>query len=159
MKKLAAIICSVVVSQFIVLSQQTPATTIAADVQILVTDARQLPPSSLNFIRTYFPENSVYLVNIEQQSSPFNILSYGVILNNGYYLEFSGNGEWREVDCHREAIPQALIPSIIKDHIAINYGGEIITSIEKDLRRTRIKLKNRKQISFDPNFKLIRVDE
>jgi hypothetical protein len=158
MKKIALVIGCILIAQFQAICQQN-ATTISTDVQILVADARQLPSVSLDFIRNNFPNNSVYIVNIEQQSTPFNILSYGVILNNGYYIEFSGNGDWREVDCHREAIPEVLIPAIIKNHIRIKYGGELVTAIEKDLQRTRIKLAGRKLISFDPNFNLIRIDE
>ncbi len=128
-----------------------------AERKVVLSDAKQLPPSSLQFIEKTFPKLPIYLVNVEKDGS--DILSYGAVLTNGYYVEFNGEGKWRVVDCHREPVPVSVIPDAIKKYIDQEYDGELVISIDTDLNRSRVQLTSRRVIAFDPNFNFIRIDE
>ncbi|MDR1729090.1 MAG: PepSY-like domain-containing protein [Prevotellaceae bacterium] len=128
-----------------------------AEREVVLSNARLLPANSLEFLRTHFPGMPVYLVNIERDGD--DIFSFGAVLNNGYYIEFDGVGEWREVDCHREQVPVSVIPNIIKKYVDQKYNGEIVTLVDRGLEFSRVRLISRKVLVFDPDSNFVRIDE
>lgn len=117
----------------------------------------QLPAPSQQFIKTYFPEQSIALVKMDSE-----ILdkSYEVIFTNGAKVEFDKRGDWKEVDCKRAACPEGIIPVQIRDYAAQNYPNIGICKIEKENRNGyEIGLTNGVSLEFDSNFKLIDIDD
>ena len=85
--------------------------------------------------------------------------SYEVRLVGDVKLEFSGKGNWEEVDCRHNAVPAAIIPQAIKEYVDRNYPGEKVVYIEKDRNDFEVKLSNRLELKFDKNYNVYDIDD
>ena len=116
----------------------------------------QLPASSQQFIKTYFPKEKVSLVMEERD---FLETSYNVVLSNGAKIEFHKNGEWKEVDCRHGAVPSAIVPAQIASKVMDLYPDAAIVEIDKDSRDYEVKLSNGWELTFDLQFTLVKIDD
>ncbi len=115
----------------------------------------QLPEVAQQFIKQYFPSESVILATVDK-----DILdrSYDVMFKNGGKIEFDRKGNWTEVFCNRNEIPMAIVPQQIKDYITANFPNEKIIKIERDTRDYEVSLSNGFEITFNKNFQVIDID-
>ena len=84
--------------------------------------------------------------------------SYEVVLADGTKLEFTSQGEWKDVDCRYEEVPAAIIPQAIKEYVNNNYPGEKILKIEHDRGYYELKLSNRYELTFNKDYKIVDID-
>lgn len=112
----------------------------------------QLPQTSQQFIRTHFASLTVASIMADNDS-------YDVRFTNGTEVEFDKKGEWEDVDCVADAVPAAIIPSAIKNHISTNYPSNFIVEISKDHRKYDVKLNNGLEMEFDKNGQFLRMDD
>ena len=84
---------------------------------------------------------------------------YKVVFVNGAKVEFTKNGEWKDVECKYGEVPAALVPQQIRDYVAKNFAGRKIVSIDRDKRGYEVKLDNGLELKFDLKFRLIEVDD
>ena len=116
----------------------------------------QLPATSRQIIKNYFPDQSIALV---KKDLDFFEKSYEVIFTNGDKIEFDRKGNWKEVDCKHTQLPDKLIPEQIKNYVSKNYTEIKIIKIEKENRnRYDVELSNGVELKFDSNYKLIDID-
>jgi hypothetical protein len=128
-----------------------------ADHHFLTTNERQLPQNSRDFLKNTFPKQKVYLVKIEKDGD--SNVSYDVTLNNGFKVEFNRSGDWTEIDCRKEEVPQSIIPNAILMYINERAPGQKIIKIERDLRRYKTKITNGNELVFAPDYTFIRMDD
>lgn len=113
-----------------------------------------------DFARTYFPDAEVL-------STIKDGLDYDVTLSDYTQIGFDGTlfgkFEWEEVDCKHAsiytAVPDALVPTEIRDYVNRIHGTQTIVKISKDSRGWEIELDNGLEIEFDKRFNVVDFDD
>ena len=72
-----------------------------------------------------------------------------MILTNGFDLDFDKNGEWKEIDGHRNALPVTVIPEKMAVYLNKNFPGFSVISIEKDREGYEVKLSDGRELKFN----------
>lgn len=112
----------------------------------------QLPQKAQQFINKHF--SNVGFLSAKQDDG-----EYEVYLNDGTKIDFTLQGDWKEVDCHTLAVPAALIPSGIAQYMKTHFPNNIITKIEKTYNGYDIELENDMELKFDKNGKFMYADD
>ena len=116
----------------------------------------QLPAKAREFVKQYFPSEKVSYV---KEESDFMELSYEVVFAQGTKVEFSGQGEWQEVDCRYSTLNEKLVPAQIRDYVSKNFPDTKFVKIEKGYRGYEVKLTNRLELTFDAEYHLVDIDD
>ena len=116
----------------------------------------QLPQKVQQFIKQHFSSEEVAYALLDRG---FLETRYDVTFISGIKLEFSKDGEWREVDCKYAPVPAVLVPSKIAEFVTKNYPDVAIVQIDRDQRDYEIKLSNGLELTFDLKFNLIKIDD
>lgn len=142
--------------KFLMLMLLMPAAvlTASADDDMPIT-VDQLPQKSQQFIQTYFKGIEVSFAKVDKEMFD---RTYEVFFVNGNEVEFDKKGEWTKVDCHRDAVPEGIVPQPIRDFVQKNNQGQKIVKIERDRRDYEIELGNGLEIKFDLKFNVIGYD-
>ena len=115
-----------------------------------------MPTPAQTFITTYFKNHKVALAKME---TDLFYKSYEVIFTNGDKVEFDRSGEWTEVKCTQEAVPDAVVPAAIRDYVTNAYPDARILKIERDRKEYEIKLSNRWEVKFNSKMQVIDLDD
>ena len=116
----------------------------------------ELPAKAQEFISEYYANNSVKHSVIDREVSS---TEYEVVLDNGTKIEFNESGEWRSVNCYRDAVPEAIVPSEIRAYVDANYGKSTINELKRERRGWEITLSNGLELEFDTAYRLIKIDD
>lgn len=116
----------------------------------------QLPAKAQKFVEQYFPSEKVSYV---KEEADFMEVSYEVMFAQGSKVEFTGNGEWVEVECRYSTLDDKLVPAQIKDYVTKNFPDAKFVKIERKYRGYEVKLTNRLELTFDGNFNLVDIDD
>jgi hypothetical protein len=130
--------------------------TMKAKGQDTMISVNKLPANSREFLNTHFNEMEISYVEVEKEL--LWVEGYEVILIDGTEVNFSRDGEWKEVERRKNAVPPAIVPGEIARYVEKNFPGKEILAIEKDNRKWEIKLSNRMELSFDTKWRLIDLD-
>ena len=117
-------------------------------------DYKELPNVAKTFINSNFNSAEVSSVIKEYDDLTYH---YDVYLTDGTHIEFSKNGEWREVENRVEGVPTSILPAGIVSYVQENYAGYFIVSAERD-RQYDIELNNDLDLDFSLNGDFIRID-
>jgi hypothetical protein len=112
----------------------------------------QLPAQAQTFIKTYFADKTVAYAKQDGAK-------YEVKFNDGAEVEFDRRGNWDNVDCKFTAVPEAIVPEQIKNYVAANHPGALITKIDKERYGYEIELSNSLELKFDRNFNIFDIDD
>lgn len=112
----------------------------------------QLPAQAQTFIKTHFADKTVAYAKQDGAK-------YEVKFNDGAEVEFTRRGEWDKVDCKFTAVPEAIVPEQIKNYVAANHPGALITKIDKERYGYEIELSNSLELKFDRNFNIFDIDD
>lgn len=115
-----------------------------------------LPAKAQEFVKKYFPSEKVSYV---KEEADFMELSYEVVFVQGTKVEFTGQGEWKEVDCRYSTLNEELVPEQIRAYVKQNFPDAKFVKIEKGYRDYEVKLTNRLELTFDMNFNLVDIDD
>ena len=115
-----------------------------------------LPAKAQEFVKKYFPSEKVSYV---KEEADFMELSYEVVFAQGTKVEFTGQGEWKEVDCRYSTLNEELVPEQIRAYVKQNFPDTKFVKIEKGYRDYEVKLTNRLELTFDMNFNLVYIDD
>ena len=116
----------------------------------------KLPAKAQEFVKKYFPSEKVSYV---KEEADFMELSYEVVFAQGTKVEFTGQGEWKEVDCRYSTLNEDLVPEQIRSYVRQNFPDTKFVKIEKGYRDYEVKLTNRLELTFDLNFNLVDIDD
>lgn len=116
-----------------------------------------LPQNAQQTLRKAFPKSQVTRVKVDK--SILGSKEYEVILNNGTEIEFDNEGDWKEVDCGRQAVPAMFVLKSIQNHVRNNYKGQAIIKVDKDKNRYEVELVNGTDLEFDRAGNFLRVDD
>ena len=112
----------------------------------------QLPKVSQEFINKYFKDYEISFCTKDHDS-------YDVKFTNGYEIEFNTKGEWKEVDCQKDAIPAAIIPVQVSKYVKQYYAKNYVTKINRDFNKFEVELNNGLDLEIDKNGKLREIDD
>ena len=115
----------------------------------------QLPANTQEFLTKHFPSVEV---SYAKQGNELLDKDFTVVLTNGDKLEFTSKGEWKEVDCEHNRVPEAIIPATIRKYISDNQKGRYVVEIKKEFRHYDVKLDNKLELEFSLDGKLLRYD-
>ena len=116
----------------------------------------KLPAKAQEFVKKYFPSEKVSYV---KEEADFMELSYEVVFAQGTKVEFTGQGEWKEVDCRYSTLNEDLVPEQIRSYVRQKFPDTKLVKIEKGYRDYEVKLTNRLELTFDLNFNLVDIDD
>lgn len=112
----------------------------------------QLPKVSQEFINKYFKDFEISFCTKDYDS-------YDVKFTNGYEIEFNTKGEWKEVDCRKDAIPAAIIPIQVSKYVKQYYAQNYVTKINRDFNKFEVELNNGLDLEIGKNGKLREIDD
>ena len=128
----------------------------ASAVNDRIVPYEKLPAKAQEFVKKYFPSEKVSYV---KEEADFMELSYEVVFAQGTKVEFTGQGEWKEVDCRYSTLNEDLVPEQIRSYVRQNFPDTKFVKIEKGYRGYEVKLTNRLELTFDLNFNLVDIDD
>lgn len=129
---------------------------VKADERDRLITKEQLPAAAQSLLTTHFSNLKISLVKEDRE---FISRNYEVIFTDGTKVEFTRNGEWKELDCRKDAVPAALIPAEIKNFVTERYPDAKILQIDRDNNDYEIKLSNKLELTFDKKFNIIDIDD
>ncbi len=129
---------------------------VKADERDRLITKEQLPAAAQSLLTTHFSNLKISLVKEDRE---FISRNYEVIFTDGTKVEFTRNGEWKELDCRKDAVPAALIPADIKNFVTERYPDAKILQIDRDNNDYEIKLSNKLELTFDKKFNIIDIDD
>ena len=112
---------------------------------------QQLPQKAQQFINTHFSGVEVLSATVDDD--------YEVYLANGTKVEFTMQGEWKEVKCPGAAVPAAIIPAAISKYVKANFPNTIIVKIDKKYSGYEVELNTDIELKFDKNGNLVGIDD
>lgn len=116
----------------------------------------QLPANAQAFVKKHFPNDKISYVLVDKD---FMTTTYDVMLTNGHELEFSKNGDWKEIDTKKAAIPANIIPAEIANYLRQNFDASIkIVQVKRDKKGYELELSNKLELEFNSKGKLVRYD-
>lgn len=124
--------------------------------EVITQDANRLPQAAQQFISTYFAKAGIAHIKIESEFLRGN--KYEVLLTDRTEVDFDAKGNWQEIDCHKKAVPESLIPMAVKEYVKVNFPREIITKIDRR-RNIEVELTNNYSLKFNKKGKFIEMDD
>jgi hypothetical protein len=118
-----------------------------------VVQADDLPANASGFVSTHYPGKQILQVVKELDNLK---TYYHVYLNNGTKLDFSRQGNIREIE-GTERIPDTVIPVLILDYVAAHYSAAFIRGWEIDDTKQEVSLSTDIELEFDKNGNFLRV--
>ncbi|MDD4847866.1 MAG: PepSY-like domain-containing protein [Bacteroidales bacterium] len=116
----------------------------------------QLPGNSQQFIQKHFNGIEISYAKVDNDLLD---KSYEVIFVNGNKVEFSKNGEWKDVSCKFSQVPNAIVPQQILNFVTKNHQNQKIVKIDRDTRDYEVELNNGLEIKFDLKYNVIGYDD
>jgi len=122
----------------------------------VTTNVNVLPAAAQTMLKKYFPRTKVNHIKIDKKT--FGGKEYDVVLTNGTEVEFDSEGNWKEVDCGINQVPDGLILKSILNYVKTNFKGAKIVGIEVEKNKYELKLSNGLEAEFDRAGNFRRVD-
>lgn len=122
----------------------------------ITKDTNVLPAKSKEFLHHHYQQAQISHIKIDKGLLKTD--SYDVILTNGVKVEFTGTGDWKEVEGKKIPVPAIIVPQPIRQYTQANFPGKTIVSIEKDKRKYEIKLDSGIELTFDLKGNLKEID-
>ncbi len=115
----------------------------------------ELPEQARAYIQTHFAEHGILQATKERDGLAVN---YEVMLQEGYQLEFSRDGEIEKIDGSAK-LPDSAIPVPILDYVGTNFPQVDIVEWQRSRRGADVKLANGIELEFDKEGEFLRIDQ
>lgn len=117
----------------------------------------QVPQAIKTFVSKYFSRENVTAAMVDNEM--FEQKEYTIHLSNGAKLEFRGNGNWQEIDCGTNPIPNGFFPAKIQQYVKKNYPDTKITKISLDKTNYEVKLSTGTEMEFTLAGDFMKMDD
>ncbi len=116
----------------------------------------QLPKTAQTFLTKHFKNAKIAMVTSELD---WMGKEYNVIFADGSKIEFDKSGNWENIDCGRNSVPEAVIPASIAKYVKDTFTGSKIVEIDVDKRDYEVELSNGAEIVFDKKFNVVGMSD
>lgn len=116
----------------------------------------QIPSKIKNYVTTHFPKHSIVKSDIDIEGLG-GAKQYEIDLSDGTELKFNNKNQIIDID-GKTKLPDSVIPEKIKQYIATNYPGNVITDWELDGKNQQISLDNDLEIEFNMKGDFVKID-
>lgn len=121
----------------------------------LITFA-QLPEAGQQLVQANFDVANIAYV---KQDREWFDKEYEVRFNDGSELDMEGDGSFKHVDCKFHAVPEALVPEIVRQQVAAQFPQAFIVEWGKDDWGWKAELNNKLDLKFNSSFEFIGLDD
>ncbi len=109
----------------------------------------KLPKTAQQFVKKHFSKCKV--IDVSKKKS-ITSTSYEARCTNGYVMKFDKNGQWTSVDCRRDAVPDGVVPSKVREYVKKNYKRDgKICRIAKQRNGYEVELTNGLKLDMSKN--------
>ena len=112
----------------------------------------QLPAPAQAMLKQHFGDKVPLVITADR--SDFNVM-----YQSGEKVEFDKKGNWREIECKRSSVPEALVPEQIKAAVKKSFPGTTIQKIDRDRRGYDVELDNGLDLEFNKKFQMVEIDD
>lgn len=112
------------------------------------------PKEIIEYVQTHFP--NLEILQITKDYEGVN-LTYEVIIQENYYIEFSRKFKVLEVS-GTSKLPDSVIPEKILNYVIENYPDNYIISWELDDKNQQVELDNEMELKFNMKDEFLRID-
>src|SRR5690554_3487884 len=130
---------------------------IQGNAQEKIISENELPAAAKDFIAKNFSAQNV--VQVVKDTDYWIKTEYEVTMDNAFYVEFDGDGNWKEIDGKDTAIPTEYIPEPIVQYISGSFPIQEIIKIEKKSSGYELELSNGLDLDFNSKGKFLRIDD
>lgn len=142
-----------ILSLVLITAALTTTMTAQADDRAVTID--QLPKKAQQFIKQHFAQS---ILSYAKQDTGMFDGEFEVAFTDGNKVEFQKNGEWKDVECKKSAVPAAIVPQTMKDYVAKSHANMQIIKIERESKEYEIKLSDGKELKFNSKGNFVRYD-
>lgn len=122
--------------------------TIYADKRI---DQSELPKAAQEFISKYFPSDQVRKAEIDNDRRG---VTYEVDLMSGAEIEFTSDGNWKDVKAARgEVVPEGIVPAAILKYVNKNFEDQDVVEISRERSGFEVELSNGSELKLTADAK------
>lgn len=130
---------------------------ISASAQKTTIQVNELPENAKSFIKQHFKNETVSYVIKEEE---FLVIDeYKVALSDGTEIEFTKNGNWKEISNKTKGIKSSVIPNKILNYCTKSFPNTNIKKIEKSRWKYDVELSNDLDLEFDSDGNFKRIDD
>ena len=118
-------------------------------------DVSKLPATARDFVAKHFTPESVSYILIDKE-----IVSteYEVVLTNGQEIKFNKDGEWKEMEGKKKALPHTALPEVVQTYMKANFPETSVEQIEKEYWGYDIELLNNLEVKLDKKGNLLKIE-
>jgi hypothetical protein len=117
-----------------------------------------LPQNVRTLIETHFSGNQAIYVSKNTRTNDDKAM-YEVKLNNGFELDFAGDGNWTDIEGNQRQVPDALIPQAILSYVRANYPAPLfIEGINKESSGYQVEVSNDVDLKFNSGGNFMGID-
>jgi len=131
--------------------------TINCQSQKTLINKDELPQTSQRFISDHFSDYTLYYIIKKVKITK---TKYKVRFRERLEIEFDEQGNWKEIDGKKMAIPTKFIQKKIGDLITEKFPNADITKIEREKSGViEVKLSNSLELTFNSQGDFLRIDD
>ena len=116
----------------------------------------ELPLLAQNFIQKYY--NPADISYIEKDRDVLHN-EYKLYLKDRTEIEFDHQGNLQSIDCHKNAVPEGIVPELITQYVALHHPNSFIAEYAIGHRHLQVELNNGLELIFDLEGHFLRIDD
>jgi hypothetical protein len=117
----------------------------------------QLPAAAQAIVQQY--KNVADIAYVKLDPEFFGGDEYSVRFNDGKEFEFEEDGSLHKVDYQYEAVPEALVPEVVRQQVKASFPQALIVEWGKSGWGWKAELNNKIEIKFDRNLQMRGLDD
>lgn len=107
-------------------------------------NSSELPKAAQQFLTKHFPGDNIRKAEKDQGRRG---MEYEVDLTSGAEIDFTADGNWKEVKAaHGKAVPAAIVPAGIAKYVSTNHAGQTIIEISMKRGGYEVELSNKVEL-------------
>jgi hypothetical protein len=117
-----------------------------------VVSPDKLPAQAKQFIAAHF--NGVDVLSVRKDG-----FQYDAVLFDGTELEFTRGGQWINVDCGLNPLPEGILPAPTAQYLTARFPMNFATHVKYEHKRYEVELNNDLDLVFDKNGNFMGADD
>lgn len=116
----------------------------------------QLPQAAQEMVRQCFDEANVAYCLLDREVFGNE---YEVRFNDGTEIKFENDGSLHKIDCQFRAVPDALVPEVVRQQVAASFPQVFIVEWGKDDWGWKAELNNKLELKFNSSLQMTGIDD